>query len=148
VFRAGDPQGSQAGECIRHLPCAPLPQYLLRCAWFASITPSSPLPSCRSLTLVTYAVSPTALLPLPLVYTPRGATRWMKPSSWLLDTLGSPTTSTLMSPRLPAALGGVCGGRRRQQKGGVQPCNQLTLAALSAGKLCNEQHFAQQSDRG
>lgn len=48
--------------------------------------------------LCTAAVSPTPLLPLPVVYTPLGATLTMCFSSWLLATPGSPIKQTWTSP--------------------------------------------------
>jgi len=51
------------------------------------------------MSLTTLAVSPAALLPLPLVYTDTGATRSTNLRNWDLAVEGSPSMSMLMSPR-------------------------------------------------
>ena len=51
---------------------------------------------------MTEAVSPAALEPLPDVYTAMGAASWMNLSICDLAVEGSPSSSTLMSPRIPA----------------------------------------------
>lgn len=48
----------------------------------------------------TEAVSPAAELPLPDVYTPTGATRSANLRNWDLAVDGSPSSSTLRSPRM------------------------------------------------
>lgn len=61
-----------------------------------------PKPNYLALTeegsLMTEAVRPAALLPLPEVYTPIGDTFSTNLSSWLLAVPGSPSSRTLMSP--------------------------------------------------
>ena len=52
---------------------------------------------------MTEAVSPAALEPLPEVYTAMGAASWMNLSICDLAVEGSPSSSTLMSPRIPAS---------------------------------------------
>ena len=67
-----------------------------------SLSTSAPLSMTNSRvsgSRTTLAVNPTALDPLPDVYTPRGDSLWTYPNNCDLDVPGSPTNRMLMSPR-------------------------------------------------
>lgn len=57
--------------------------------------------------LITDAVKPAALLPLPDVYTPMGDTFSTNFNSWLFAVPGSPRRSTLISPRRVSPSGSL-----------------------------------------
>ena len=80
-----------------------------------TIAPPSITKFLETGSLMTDAVSPAALLPLPDVYTPIGATFSTNFSSWLLAVPGSPSSSTLMSPRRVKPSGSLRNGDREWQ---------------------------------
>ena len=75
--------------------------------------------------LMTEAVSPAALLPLPDVYTPMGDTFSTNLSSWLFAVPGSPSNSRLMSPRRVSPS-----GRRLREP----PSNRQEMARLMSAQ--------------
>ncbi len=92
----------------------------------------APLHTTVIRTCTTVAVRPAAELPLPLVYTAMGATRETYFRNCDLAVEGSPSSSTLMSPRRLVPSGSCCGVRDAGEEEGEEVV--MLARAQAAGR--------------